>query len=194
MEFSCICLEFPEFYSPVCISTVSLGPWDSPSLQTCCVSSDILITLLLRGGFGFHLLLVFLLHQRSDHSCLPAAWCIIEVWADFFFLSETLSGGLFFKFHLFIWAVLGLRCCRGLSLGGWAGLLCRGARTPPCSSLSLCRVRAPGAWACEVVAHRLGAPRHVGSSQTRDGTYVPCIGRWILSHWTTREVPPEGCC
>ena len=22
---------------------------------------------------------------------------------------------------------------------------------------------------------------------TRDWTYVPCIGRWILSHWTTRE-------
>jgi len=34
----------------------------------------------------------------------------------------------------------------------------------------------------------LVAPPHVGSSQTRDGTYVPCIGRWILNHWTTREV------
>ena len=27
------------------------------------------------------------------------------------------------------------------------------------------------------------------SSSTRDWTYVPCIGRWILSHWTTREIP-----
>ena len=26
----------------------------------------------------------------------------------------------------------------------------------------------------------LVAPRHVGSSQTRDRTRVPCIGRWIL--------------
>ena len=26
------------------------------------------------------------------------------------------------------------------------------------------------------------------SSLTRDGTHVPCIGRWILSPWTTREV------
>ena len=33
----------------------------------------------------------------------------------------------------------------------------------------------------------LGAPQHVGSSQTRDWTHVPCIGRWILNHWTTRE-------
>ena len=29
---------------------------------------------------------------------------------------------------------------------------------------------------------------HVGSSQIRDQTRVPCIGRWILNHWTTREV------
>lgn len=32
-----------------------------------------------------------------------------------------------------------------------------------------------------VVAHRLVAPRHVGSSRIRDGTHVPCIGRWILT-------------
>ena len=25
------------------------------------------------------------------------------------------------------------------------------------------------------------------SSPTRDQTCVPCIGRWILNHWTTRE-------
>ena len=30
---------------------------------------------------------------------------------------------------------------------------------------------------------------HVGSSRTRDRTCVPCIGRQILNHWTTREVP-----
>ena len=27
------------------------------------------------------------------------------------------------------------------------------------------------------------------SSQTRDWTCIPCNGRWILNHWTTREVP-----
>ena len=38
--------------------------------------------------------------------------------------------------------------------------------------------------------HRgLVALQHVGSSPTRDQTCVPCIGRWILSHCTTREVP-----
>ena len=39
-----------------------------------------------------------------------------------------------------------------------------------------------------VVAYRLIAPQHVGSSQIRDRTPVPCIGRPILNHWTTREV------
>ena len=34
----------------------------------------------------------------------------------------------------------------------------------------------------------LAALQHVGSSQTRDGTHVPCISRQILNHWTTREV------
>ena len=32
----------------------------------------------------------------------------------------------------------------------------------------------------------LVAPWHVEFSQTRDGTLVPCIGRGILNHWTTR--------
>ena len=48
-----------------------------------------------------------------------------------------------------------------------------------------------------VVGHRLqelfcaslAAPRHVESSQTRDQTHVPGIGRWILIYSATREVP-----
>ena len=35
----------------------------------------------------------------------------------------------------------------------------------------------------------LVAPRHVGYSQTRDRTRVPCISRRILNHCATREVP-----
>ena len=35
----------------------------------------------------------------------------------------------------------------------------------------------------------LVAPWHVESSQTRGGTPVACIGKWILYHLTTREVP-----
>ena len=46
-----------------------------------------------------------------------------------------------------------------------------------------------GMWPPELWCAALVAPPHVGSSQTRDGTCIPCIGRWILNHWTTREVP-----
>ena len=35
----------------------------------------------------------------------------------------------------------------------------------------------------------LVAPRYVGSSQTRDQTHVPCIGRQILNYWTTSGAP-----
>ena len=35
----------------------------------------------------------------------------------------------------------------------------------------------------------LVALRHVGSSRARDRTHVPCIGRQILYHCATREVP-----
>ena len=38
----------------------------------------------------------------------------------------------------------------------------------------------------------LVALQHVGYSQTRDRTCVPCIGRWILHHWTNREVHGGG--
>ena len=46
----------------------------------------------------------------------------------------------------------------------------------------------------QALKHRLrggGAqpPWHMESSQTSDRTYVPCIGRWILNHWTTRDAP-----
>ena len=33
----------------------------------------------------------------------------------------------------------------------------------------------------------LAAPGHMESSQTRDGSPVPCIGRCILNHWATQE-------
>ena len=35
----------------------------------------------------------------------------------------------------------------------------------------------------------LVVPSHVWSSRTRNWTLVPYLGRWILNHWTTREVP-----
>ena len=39
------------------------------------------------------------------------------------------------------------------------------------------------------MVHGLSCPRHVGSSQTRARTCVPCTGRWIPNHCATREAP-----
>ena len=44
-----------------------------------------------------------------------------------------------------------------------------------------------------VEAHRLQymglvALKHVESSHTRDRTLIPCIDRWILHQWTTKDV------
>ena len=50
--------------------------------------------------------------------------------------------------------------------------------------LSSCGTQAQQLWCTALVA-----PRHVGSSQTRARTRVPCIGRQILNHCATREAP-----
>ena len=47
------------------------------------------------------------------------------------------------------------------------------------------------AQASVLVAHGLSCSEacRILSSQTRDRAHVPSFGRWILNHWTTREVP-----
>ena len=79
-------------------------------------------------------------------------------------LLKLTSPGIFFffNFYLFLFsAVLGLGC-------GVQASLCGGLS--PLQSMGLIAVR------------------HVESSQTRDRICVPCIGRLLLNHWTTREV------
>ena len=81
---------------------------------------------------------------------------------------------------MFVSAALGLVAGRGLSLAVARGHCSLAASH--CSGFSR-----PGGVIAE--AHGLSCPRHVGSSQIRDQTHVSCIGRQILNHWTTREVP-----
>ena len=85
-------------------------------------------------------------------------------------------------------AVLGLRFVRGLSLAAASG----GHSSSRCAGLSLSRsllLRSTGSRRAGsvAVAHRPSALRHVGSSQTRARTRVPCIGRQIFNHCATRE-------
>ena len=63
----------------------------------------------------------------------------------------------------------------------------RGARAPHYRGLSRCGAQAPDAQAQQLWRTGSAAPRHVGSSQTRARTRVPCIGRQTPNHCATRE-------
>ena len=111
------------------------------------------------------------------------------------------SNFIFFNFLKFIYlflAALGLHCCapafascgkRGLifvwctGFSLWWLLLLRsmGSRR---TGFSSCGIRAQQLWLAGLVV-----PWHVGSSRPRAQTHVPCIGRHILNHCATREVP-----
>ena len=88
--------------------------------------------------------------------------------------------------------MLGLCCCtRAFSSCGGQGLLpsC-GAWAYPCGVLARRGARALGFQAQQLWHTGLVAPWHVISSWTKDRICIPCIGRQILNHWTSREVPP----
>ena len=109
-----------------------------------------------------------------------------------FFFYEKCFDFIFFCFvkliYLFL-AVLGLRfCARAFSsCGDWGATLHRGAWASHYCGLFCCGAQAPDAQAQSLWLTGPVAPRHVGSSQTRARTRVPCIGRPILNRCTTRE-------
>ena len=78
---------------------------------------------------------------------------------------------IFMLFISLFLAVLGLCCCAGFSLVWSTGS--RGVD----SVILACGLSCPAA--CGIL---LG------------WTHVPCIGRWILNHWTAREAPPVLFC
>ena len=85
-------------------------------------------------------------------------------------------------------AVLGLRfCARAFSSCGERGPLFIAVHGPLTVAASHCGAQAPDAQAQQLWLTGPVAPRHVGSSQTRARTRVPCIGRQTLNHCTTRE-------
>ena len=85
-------------------------------------------------------------------------------------------------------AVLGPRfCARAFSSCGKWGPLLIAVRGPLIIAVSRCGAQAPDAQAQQLWLTGLVAPRHVGSSQTRARTRVPCIGRQTPNHCTTRE-------
>ena len=83
--------------------------------------------------------------------------------------------------------------CEGLpQLRRVGATLHRGARASHYRGLSRCGAQAPDAQAQQLWLTGPAAPRHVGSSQTRARTRVPCIGRRTLNHCATREAPSSS--
>ena len=82
--------------------------------------------------------------------------------------------------------------CKGLLQLRRAGaILHRGARASHRRGLSRRGAQAPDTQAQQLWLTGPAAPQHVGSSQTRARTRVPCIGRQILNPCATREAPPK---
>ena len=88
-------------------------------------------------------------------------------------------------------AVLGLRCCsRTLSSCREQGLLFIAMHGPPTAVATPAAEHGLQARRPQQLQHMGSvAPQHVGSSQAKDRTHVPCIGRRTLNHCATREVP-----
>ena len=116
------------------------------------------------------------------------------VWLPFFFFFLK----IFFLIYLFIYFCLYwvLGSCEGfLQLRQAGATLHRGAGTALHRGARASLHRGPsrrGAQAPDAQAQQLWltgpvAPRHVGSSQTRARTRVPCISRQTLNHCATRE-------
>ena len=98
----------------------------------------------------------------------------------------------FFFNYLFIYSFYGCVgssfLCEGfLQLRQAGATLHHGARASHYRGLSCCGAQAPDAQAQQLWLTGPAAPRHVGSSQTRARTRVPCIGRRTLNHCATRE-------
>ena len=93
----------------------------------------------------------------------------------------------FFLYFIFGCVVSSFLCEGFLQLRRAGSTLHRGARASHYRGLSRCGAQAPDAQAQQLWLTGPVAPRHVGSSQTRARTRVPCTGRQILNHCTTRE-------
>ena len=78
-------------------------------------------------------------------------------------------------------AALGFHCC----VRSFSGCF---AQASYCGGLSSFGAQALGAWVQQLWHTGVVALQQAGSSQTRNGMGVPCTGRRILNHRTTRDV------
>ena len=89
----------------------------------------------------------------------------------------------FFNIYLFIWLCRVLVAAHGIFAAAHGLLIAVCRLLVAVHRLSGCGMRA-------LERTGLVSPRPVGSQfPTKDQTRVPCIGRRVLNHWITREVP-----
>ena len=138
------------------------------------------------------------LYEKELRKSVPVILCVcvcfIYLFYYYFLAALGLSCGMW-----------GLRCGTwALCFGAWASLqlwrtgsrvrgLCScGVRGPECVGSVVCGMQAlylRHASSVVVVRRLMPCSMWDLSSLTRDQTCLPCIGRQILYHWTTREVP-----
>ena len=105
--------------------------------------------------------------------------------SSFFLMCTYQQRCIFFNIYIYLFYLFIFGC---IGSSGKQGLLFVAVPTglPLLWPLSL-RSSSSRAQAQQLWHVGLVAPRHVGSSQTRAWTCVPCIGRQIPNHCTTRE-------
>ena len=126
-------------------------------------------------------------------SFISALICIVS----FYLLILGFVTPLFSFFYYLYLSVLGfwcstcaLCCCSWAfsSPGGWGLLSSCSTQASPYSGFSHCGAQAleyTGFPICCTSAQWL----QLMGSGARDQTRIPCIGRWVLNHWTTKKVP-----
>ena len=105
---------------------------------------------------------------------------------------SLLVNGIRFKkiIYLFIyWLCLGLLCCMQ-AFFRWGKFSSCGVWAHQCGGFSCCQAQVLEQRASAVVAHGLSChTMHGVFPDQGNWTWVPCIHRWILNHWTNSKVP-----
>ena len=140
------------------------------------------VLMVLSLSFGTYLIYLLVKEQQLKillNSDLPNIYYLLYIMHPFFKKN----------IYLFIFGCVGssFLCAGFLQLRQVGATLHRGARASHYRGLSCCRAQAPDAQAQQLWLTGPVALQHVGSSQTRARTRVPCIGRQILNHWATKE-------
>ena len=127
-----------------------------------------------------HFQLTMSMHLSPARPGLLCLWFIFKCFVSFFSCTESLllcAGSLCFSEWGLLSSVVPRLLTAVASLAVERGLQVH----------SLQQLRHVGS---VVVVHGLSCLQRVESSRTRDRTHIPCIGRQVLNHWTTRK--PSG--